>query len=142
MLYRADLSLCKLVEKGINISPLPFECGNIAEDIDSGPMAAEIKNCYEEWLSDPENNWIHEYCGPGSRLILCHMYAVMNSLKPRAANHIVQQNDKLRNLAREAAVRTVLRKPPVSLSKIPPPRTVTKIPRLNSKVTMLNAVKE
>ena len=134
MLYRADLSLCKLVEKGINLSPLPFECGDIASEIDNSPMSDEVKQCFEEWLLDPENNWIQEYCGPGSRLILVHLYAVMNSLKPRGLNHTPYRNERLQNIAREAAVRTVLRQPPVSLNKIPTPRvkTVTKIPKVTT----------
>ena len=53
-----------------------------AQSIDKNEtLQEEIKNAWSDLLADEENRWVLDYCGPGSRLAMCHLYALANIVR-------------------------------------------------------------
>ena len=91
MLYRMDLTLCRLLEGSVDWTSgyHGMTASGFTQGIETNDrLSDEIKSCWQELLEDPENEWIAEYCTAGSRLVLAHVYGLMSVL--RSKNSAVQ----------------------------------------------------
>jgi hypothetical protein len=88
MAFRLDLTLCKVLEKGVEWTTGYH--GLTADGFASGieendTLSNEIRNCWQEILNEEDNAWIMEYCSATSRLVLCHVYGLLNALRKKGA---------------------------------------------------------
>jgi hypothetical protein len=84
LLFRFDMTCCKLLEKGVEYLPFDVSLDGFTETFDESPqLQAEVKGCFREWIQDPENKWVAECSGPGIRLAMAHFYAIAQCLKKR-----------------------------------------------------------
>jgi hypothetical protein len=91
MLFRLDLTLCALMEKGVSATDgfHGLTCEGFARSIEENPtLTSEIKACWLEILSEPDNEWILESCTTSARLFLCHCYGLMNVLRQKQRKHV------------------------------------------------------
>ena len=81
LLYRFDLTCCKLLEHGVDYTRdyHGMTVEGFANSIDENEvLQEEIKSAWSDILANEENRWVLEYCGPGSRLAMCHLYSLAN----------------------------------------------------------------
>ena len=119
MAYRLDLTLCKVLEKGVEWSDGYH--GLSAEGFASGieeneTLSNEIRNCWQEILNEEDNQWLLEYCSATSRLVLCHVYGLLNSLRKKGddTTREISTHNRLPPMppvVRKEAVRTVETQP-------------------------------
>ena len=86
MAFRLDLTLCKVLEKGISWSDSwhGLSADGFAESIEENQtLSTEIKNCWLEIISEPENEWVLECVSATNRLILCHGYGLLGIIRSR-----------------------------------------------------------
>jgi hypothetical protein len=91
MVFRLDLTLCALMEKGVSATDgfHGLTCDGFARSIEENPtLTSEIKACWLEILSEPDNEWILESCTTSARLFLCHCYGLMNVLRQKQRKHV------------------------------------------------------
>ena len=84
MLYRFDLCCCALVEHGVDYTEKyhGLSARGFAQSIDENEtLQEEIKSAWSDVLANEENRWVLEYCGPGSRLAMCHLYALAQTVR-------------------------------------------------------------
>jgi len=84
MLYRFDLCCCALVEHGCEYTEKyhGLSARGFAQSIDENEtLQEEIKSAWSDVLANEENRWVLEYCGPGSRLAMCHLYALAQTVR-------------------------------------------------------------
>ena len=96
MAYRLDLTLCKVLEKGVEWSDgyHGLTAHGFASGIEENEtLSNEIRNCWQEILNEEDNQWLLEYCSATSRLVLCHVYGLLNSLRKKEGT---PKNDKPR----------------------------------------------
>jgi hypothetical protein len=89
--FRLDLTLCALMEKGVSATDgfHGLTCEGFAKSIEENPtLTSEIKACWLEILSEPDNEWILESCTTSARLFLCHCYGLMNVLRQKQRKHV------------------------------------------------------
>jgi hypothetical protein len=85
MLYRFDLTCCALLERGVEASEQyhGLTANGFAKSIDDNEtLQHEIKSAWSDILANEENRWVLDYCGPGSRLAMCHLYSLANCVRP------------------------------------------------------------
>ena len=95
MAYRLDLTLCKVAESLVSATDKyhGMTVGGFCETIEGSPnMQSEIKECWEEILSDPENAHLLEYCSPAARLMLIHSYAIAACIRSKEAKRDVPRH--------------------------------------------------
>ena len=90
MAFRLDLTLCAILEKGVSFTDAwhGLTADGYARSIEQNEtLSSEIKTCWEEILSEPENEWILDSCTASMRLFMCHAYGLMNVLKKKEKEH-------------------------------------------------------
>ena len=89
MAFRLDLTLCKVLEKGISWSDSwhGLSADGFAESIEENQtLSTEIKNCWLEIIMEPDNEWVLECVSATNRLLLCHGYGLLGILKSKDIN--------------------------------------------------------
>ncbi len=93
MAFRMDLTFCKIAESliGATDSYHGMSIQGFSETIETSPtMQSEIKECWEEILSDPANSHLLEYCSPTARLLLIHVYSIAAVLRSKETRRHVE----------------------------------------------------
>ena len=86
MAFRLDMTLCKVLEKGIEFTDSyhGLTADGFAEGIqENETLCTEIKGAWLEILSEEENAWILESCTATMRLMLAHVYGLLNVVRPK-----------------------------------------------------------
>lgn len=84
MLVRFDITLCKALERGVEFLDFGYSLDGFASQFEKSPaLQAELRGCFDEWLSDPTNSWVRDFAGPGTRLAMVHFYSALNCLRKR-----------------------------------------------------------
>ena len=87
MAFRLDMTLCKVLEKGIEFTGGYHgltATGYAAGIQQNETLCSEIRSAWLEILSEEENAWILESCTASMRLMLAHVYGLLNVLRPKA----------------------------------------------------------
>ena len=82
MLFKMDKTLCVLAEKFVDSTSENWHGMSItgyAEAISENEK--EIKDCFLEFVSQPENSFILEYTSAGTRLFMYHMFPLAQTLR-------------------------------------------------------------
>ena len=88
MCFRFDLTMCKLLERGIDGTSgwHGLTCDGFSESIEENEcLSSEIRSCWAEIISEPENAWIVESCSASMRLFLAHCYPLCGTLRAKKA---------------------------------------------------------
>ena len=86
MAFRLDLTLCKVLEKGISWSDSwhGLSADGFAESIEENEtLSSEIRNCWLEIIMEPDNEWVLECVSATNRLILCHGYGLLGIIRSK-----------------------------------------------------------
>ena len=86
MMYRLDLTLCRVLEQGVSVTDTwhGLSAEGFAQSIEGNEtLSQEIRDCWLEIVQEPENEWVLDYVGAGTRLLLCHMYGLLNVVRQK-----------------------------------------------------------
>jgi len=86
MAFRLDLTICKVLEKGIEATDgyHGLTASGFATGIENNAtLTDEIKSAWLEILQEPENEWIMDSCTAVMRLTLAHVYGLLNVVKTK-----------------------------------------------------------
>ena len=84
MAFRLDLTLCKVLEKGIEATDgyHGLTADGFATGIEQNEtLSGEIRDAWLEILQEPENEWIMDSCTAVMRLTLAHVYGLLNVVR-------------------------------------------------------------
>jgi hypothetical protein len=113
ILYKFDLSCMLIVEKAVSWLNTGYEMKDLARTIDSDPdCRQELQSALRDFISESEYcDVIQEYASPGVRILLAHMYPLVNCLKKVDKNPSQQLPPEIQNAVMSGAIRGVIRPP-------------------------------
>jgi hypothetical protein len=145
LLYRFDVTACKLLEKGCEFLPVPVSIDGFANTFTESPqLESEVKSCFREWIEQDDAEWLRELSTPGTRLLMCHFYALASCLKRRPDKNVKDFPDDLPPGAKSALFEAKIRQAAFPYRKRPtlqpqkttilPPKAVQRIIPSHTKV--------
>ena len=104
MLYRFDLTCCALAEKAVDWTQgyHGLTAEGFAESIDRNEnLRDEIQEAWRLILQEEENRWVLDYCGPGSRLAMPHLYALTHVIRAAPGREVITHQNKNAEIRRQ-----------------------------------------
>jgi hypothetical protein len=113
ILYKFDLSCMLIVEKAVSWLNTGYEIKDLARTIDSDPdCRQELQSALRDFISESEYcDVIQEYASPGVRILLAHMYPLVNCLKKVGNVPTEPLPAEVKNAVMSGAIRNIIRPP-------------------------------